>query len=237
MGGRVLNIAHRGASNRFPENTLAAFAGAIDAGADMCELDVQLSRDGALVVIHDDTVDRTTGGRGAVAAMTLEQLKRLDAGVSFGSEFKGERIPTLDEVFACSGGRCALNIELKSSGLEQKVCAAIRDHDALATAIVSSFDWDALDRIRQFHLSVRVGLLASRWPVRLLGAATAIKAHAIHPRADMVTEDLCTAAHERILDVYTWTVDDLDTMRKLIAYGVDGIMTNYPDRLRMLMER
>jgi glycerophosphoryl diester phosphodiesterase len=233
----VLNIAHRGASSRFPENTLAAFAGAIDAGADMCELDVQLSRDGAVVVIHDDTVDRTTGGRGAVGAMTLEQLKRLDAGVSFGVEFKGERIPTLDEVFACVGGRCALNIELKSAGLEQKVCATIRDHDALATAIVSSFDWDALDRIRQFHPAVRVGLLASRWPVRLLGAATAIKAHAIHPRADIVTEDLCTAAHERILDVYTWTVDDLDTMRKLIAYGVDGIMTNYPERLRMLMER
>jgi glycerophosphoryl diester phosphodiesterase len=233
----VLNIAHRGATSRFPENTLAAFAGAIDAGADMCELDVQLSRDGALVVIHDDTVDRTTGGRGAVAAMTLEQLKRLDAGVSFGAEFKGERIPTLDEVFTCVGRRCALNIELKSARLEQKVCAAIRDHDALATAIVSSFDWDALDRIRQFHPSVRVGLLASRWPVRLLGAATAIKAHAIHPRADIVTEDLCTAAHERILDVYTWTVDDLDTMRKLIAYGVDGIMTNYPERLRMLMER
>jgi glycerophosphoryl diester phosphodiesterase len=237
MSGRVLNIAHRGASSRFPENTLAAFAGAIDAGADMCELDVQLSRDGALVVIHDDTVDRTTGGHGAVAAMTVEQLKRLDAGVSFGSEFRGERIPTLDEVFTCVGGRCALNIELKSAGLEQKVCAAIRDHDALATAIVSSFDWDALDRIRQFHPAVRVGLLASRWPVRLLGAATAIKAHAIHPRADIVTEDLCTAAHERILDVYTWTVDDVDTMRKLIAYGVDGIMTNYPERLRMLMER
>jgi glycerophosphoryl diester phosphodiesterase len=233
----VLNIAHRGASSRFPENTRAAFEGAIDAGADMCELDVQLSRDGALVVIHDDTVDRTTGGHGAVAAMTLEQLKRLDAGVSFGSESKGERIPTLDEVFTFVGGRCALNIELKSAGLEKKVCAAIRDHDALATTIVSSFDWDALDRIRQLHPSVRVGLLASRWPVRLLGAATAIKAHAIHPRADIVTEDLCTAAHERLLDVYTWTVDDLDTMRKLIAYGVDGIMTNYPERLRMLMER
>jgi glycerophosphoryl diester phosphodiesterase len=233
----VLNIAHRGASSRFPENTLAAFAGAIDAGADMCELDVQLSRDGALVVIHDDTVDRTTGAQGAVAAMTLEQLKRLDAGFSFGLQFEGECIPTLDEVFTCVGGRCALNIELKSAGLEQKVCAAIRDHAALATAMVSSFDWDALDRIRQFHPAVRVGLLASRWPVRLLGAATAIKAHAIHPRADIVTEDLCTAAHERILDVYTWTVDDLDTMRKLIAYGVDGIMTNYPERLRMLMER
>ena len=237
MSGRVLNIAHRGASSCFPENTLAAFAGAIAAGADMCELDVQLSRDGALVVIHDDTVDRTTGGCGAVAAMTLEQLKRLDAGASFGSQFKGERIPTLDEVFACVGGRCALNIELKSASLEQKVCAAIRDHDALATAIVSSFDWDALDRIRQFHPAVRVGLLASRWPVRLLGAATAIKAYAIHPRVDIVTEDLCTAAHERILDVYTWTVDDLGTMRKLIAYGVDGIMTNYPERLRLLMER
>ena len=111
----MLNIAHRGASGRFPENTLAAFAAAIEAGAQMCELDVQLTRDGAVVVMHDDTVDRTTDGRGAVRGMTLEELKRLDAGVRFGNEFSGERIPTLEEVFALTRGRCGLNIEIKAA--------------------------------------------------------------------------------------------------------------------------
>ncbi|HMD03800.1 MAG TPA: glycerophosphodiester phosphodiesterase family protein, partial [Candidatus Binatus sp.] len=96
----MLNIAHRGASGTFPENTLSGFRAAIDAGADMCELDVQLTRDGAVVVIHDETVDRTTDGKGEVAALTLEEIRRLDAGAKFkGGTVKGERIPTLDEVF------------------------------------------------------------------------------------------------------------------------------------------
>jgi len=230
----VLNIAHRGASGRFPENTLKAFGAAIDAGAQMCELDVQLSRDGALVVIHDDTVDRTTDGRGAVRAMTLDELKRLDAGARYGNEFKGERIPTLNEVLALTEGRCGLNIELKSAGVERKVCDLIVEHRALATAMVSGFDWDALAIVHHLEPRVRVGLLASQWPARLVGAAFEMRADAINPRSDIVTEDLCIAAHQRNLSVYTWTVDEPDEMRRLIAFGVDGIMTNYPERLREL---
>jgi len=230
----MMNIAHRGASGRFPENTLRAFGAAIDAGAQMCELDVQLSRDGAVVVIHDDTVDRTTDGRGAVRAMTLDELKRLDAGARYGNEFKGERIPTLNEVLALTEGRCGLNIELKSAGVERKVCDLIVEHRALATAMVSGFDWDALAIVHHLEPRVRVGLLASQWPARLVGAAFEMRADAINPRSDIVTEDLCIAAHQRNLSVYTWTVDEPDEMRRLIAFGVDGIMTNYPERLREL---
>jgi len=230
----VLNIAHRGASGRFPENTLKAFGAAIDAGAQMCELDVQLTSDGALVVIHDDTVDRTTDGRGPVRAMTLYELKRLDAGIRHGRDFRGERIPTLEEVIALADGRCGLNIELKGAGVERKVCEAIITHHALSTAMVSSFDWDALAIVRHFQPRVRVGLLASRWPARLVGAAFEMKAEAINPRSDIVTEDLCIAAHERSLSVYPWTVDEPHEMRRLIAFGVDGIMTNYPERLHEL---
>ena len=106
----MLNIAHRGASGTFPENTLSAFRGAIDAHADMCELDVQLTRDGAVVVIHDDTVERTTDGVGEVAEFTLAELQRLDAGAHFrDGAIKGERIPTLNEVFAVTHGRCGLH--------------------------------------------------------------------------------------------------------------------------------
>jgi glycerophosphoryl diester phosphodiesterase len=233
----VLNIAHRGASGRFPENTLKSFDAAVEAGADMCELDVHLSRDGIPVVIHDDTVDRSTDGTGAVGAMTLTQLKCLDAGVRFGVEFRGERIPTLDEVFDLALNRCTLNLELKGAGVEAKVCDTIRTHHAFSASLVSSFDWDALGRIRHVEPGMRIGLLASQWPARLLGAASGMKAQAIHPRHDIVTEDLCIAAHQRGLSVYTWTVDEPAVMRRLIADGVDGIMTNYPERLQKLLER
>ncbi|HEX3409187.1 MAG TPA: glycerophosphodiester phosphodiesterase family protein [Candidatus Binataceae bacterium] len=232
----MLNIAHRGASGRFPENTLRAFSAAIDAGAQMCELDVQLTSDGALVVIHDETVERTTDGRGAVRAMTLAELKRLDAGVRFGLEFKGERIPTLEEVMALAEGRCALNIEIKSTGVEHKVCELIVERAALATTMISSFDWGALAVVRHLEPRVRMGMLASQWPARLVGAAFELKAESINPRADMVTEDLCIAAHERNLSVYAWTIDQPAEMRRLIAFGVDGIMTNYPARLREVMD-
>jgi glycerophosphoryl diester phosphodiesterase len=232
---RVLNIAHRGASGRFPENTLNAFGAAIDVGAQMCELDVQITSDGAVGEIHDETVDRTTDGRGVVRAMTLDELKRLDAGARYGSEFTGERIPTLDEVLAMTDGRCGLNIEIKSAGVERKVCDLIVEHRALTTAMVSSFDLDALAILRHFEPRVRIGLLG-QWPARLVGAAFEMRADAINPRSDIVTEDLCIAAHQRNLSVYTWTVDEPEEMRRLIAFGVDGIMTNYPERLRELMD-
>ena len=229
----MLNIAHRGASGTFPENTLSAFRAAIDAGADMCELDVQLTRDGAVVVIHDDTVDRTTDGKGEVAELTVEEIKRLDAGAKFkGGAIQGERIPTLDEVFDVTSGKCGLNIELKAGSVEHQVAQIMQARDAFSDSIVSSFDWEHLKKIQQLHFNIRVGLLAEEKPVDLMMNAVAMRAHSINPRWDMVTADLCKAAHERGLNVYTWTVDADARMRALIECGVDGIMTNYPERLR-----
>ena len=232
----MLNIAHRGASGTFPENTLSAFRAAIDAGADMCELDVQLTRDGAVVVIHDETVDRTTDGEGEVAALTLEEIQRLDAGAKFkGGTVKGERVPTLDEVFAVTSGKCGLNIELKGGGVEAQVAAVMQARNAFADSIVSSFNWDYLKKIQTLHFNIRVALLAEEKPVDLMMNAVAMRAHAINPRWDMVTADLCKAAHERGLKVYTWTVDADARMRALAECGVDGIMTNYPERLRTVV--
>ena len=203
----ALNIAHRGASGTFPENTLSAFRGAIDAGADMCELDVQLTRDGAVTVIHDETVNRTTDGNGEVADLTLAEIKELDAGARFkDGAIRDERIPTLDEVFAATHGRCGLNVEIKADGLEHLVTAIMQAHDALDDSIVSSFNWNYLAKIRTIHSHIRVGLLAEK-PVDLMMGAVAMRAHAINPRFDMVTADLCKAAHQRGLMVYTWTVD------------------------------
>jgi glycerophosphoryl diester phosphodiesterase len=232
----VLNIAHRGASGTFPENTLSAFRAASDAGADMCELDVQLSSDGAVVVIHDESVERTTDGKGEVAALTLEELKQLDAGAKFkGGGVKGERIPTLDEVFSVTSGKCGLNIELKAGGLEHQVAQIMQARNAFSDSIVSSFDWECLKKIQQLHFNIRIGLLADDKPVDLMMSAVAMRAHAINPRWDMVTADLCEAAHARGLKVYTWTVDADSRMRALAACGVDGIMTNYPERLRTVV--
>jgi glycerophosphoryl diester phosphodiesterase len=232
----VLNMAHRGASGTFPENTLSAFRAAIDAGADMCELDVQLTRDGAVVVIHDDTVDRTTDGKGEVAELTLAELKQLDAGARFkDGTLKDERIPTLDEVFGVTAGRCGLNIELKAGGLEHQVAQTMQARGAFKDSIVSSFEWEYLKKIQQLHFNVRIALLADDKPVDLMMNAVAMRAHAINPRWDMVTADLCKAAHERGLKVYTWTVDADARMRALIECGVDGIMTNFPERLRTVL--
>jgi glycerophosphoryl diester phosphodiesterase len=230
----ILNIAHRGASGSFPENTLSSFRAAIDVGAEMCELDVALTRDQVAVVIHDDTVDRTTDGQGEVAAMTLAEMKQLDAGAWFDPKFIGERVPTLDEVFEAAKGRCGLNIELKARGAEPQVVHLMRKHAALGASIVSSFEWETLWRARELEPTLRIALLAEKEPERLLGEATRRRAWAINPRFDLVNVALCARAHREGLKVYTWTVDEPEAMRILVAHGVDGIMTNYPDRLRAI---
>ncbi len=237
MARAILNIAHRGASGGFPENTLIAFRAAIEAGAQMCELDVQLTRDGVPVVIHDEKVDRTTSGRGAVADMTLADVKRLDAGAWRDPKFAGERVPTLDEVFGAVAGRCDLNIELKAKHTEQQVCDLMRKHGAIGKSIVSSFEWELLWRVREIDPAIRIGLLAEKNPDRLIAEAVARRATAVHPRFDLATAAFCDNAHRAGLAVYTWTVNAPEAMRVLIGNGVGGIMTNYPERLRSVIGR
>ncbi|MGH7915633.1 MAG: glycerophosphodiester phosphodiesterase [Candidatus Binataceae bacterium] len=235
----MLKIAHRGASALYPENTLRAFIAAAGLGADMCEFDVRMTRDGEVVVIHDATVNRTTDGRGRVAAMSAATIRRLDAGVRFGAEFHGERIPTLAEVAEVSGGLCegrfgrrlGMDVELKARGLEARVCGILRGCGAIESAIVSSFDWDQLKIVATHEPGLRLALLSEKAPAVLLQAATAMHAFAIAPRFDIADAALCAEAHRGGLAVYVWTVDDAPTMRRLIAFGVDGIMTNNPGRL------
>ncbi len=235
MTRSVRNIAHRGASGTFPENTLAAFRAAIELGAQMCELDVQLTRDRAVVVMHDDTVDRTTDGHGAVADLTLEELKRLDAGVrTKDGARRGERVPTLDEVFQAVAGRCALNVELKEAGFEREVAAIMHKWHAAGDSMVSSFDWKALETMRSVEPEIRAGVLAEKGAEKMIGAALRMRAYSVNPRFDMVTREFCDRAHQQGLVVLTWTVDAPELMRYLIDAGVDGIMTNYPERMRSL---
>ena len=232
----MLTIAHRGASTLYPENTLRAFVAAAELGADMCEFDVRMTRDGEIVVIHDATVNRTTDGRGRVAAMSAAEIERLHAGVRFGAEFRGERIPTLAEVAAALGERrCGMDVELKARGLEARVCEVLRGCGAIETTLVSSFDWDQLKIVVAQEPALRIALLGEKAAAILLEAAAAVRAFAIAPRFDIADAALCAEAHRRGLAVYVWTVDDAPAMRRLIAAGVDGIMTNNPQRLRELV--
>jgi glycerophosphoryl diester phosphodiesterase len=201
----------------------------------MCELDVQATRDGAVVVIHDETVNRTTDGKGAVAGLTLDQIRKLDAGGKFGARFRGERIPTLDEVFIAVRGKLGLNIEIKEGAVEREVCRLTRAHDALSTSMVSSFEWKALEKVRTLDRAIRIALLAERDRDGLIAAAAAMHAYAVNPRFDMADVRFCEKAHAQGLKVLVWTADAPDAMRILISAGVDGIMTNYPARLRQVM--
>jgi glycerophosphoryl diester phosphodiesterase len=226
-------IAHRGASAHAPENTIAAFQLALEQGADGIELDVMLSKDGHLVVIHDDTVDRTTDGKGYVREMTLEELKSLDAG-------EGQSIPTLDEVFKAFGGRLIINVELKNytsvfDGLPIETAKLVKKHQLGESVIVSSFNPFNLPRFHARMPEVDLGLLtqpntAKKWVWRLF------KYDALHPHFSDVDQVLVAALHSRNRKVNVWTVDEPSEIQRLAALEVDSIITNDPKAAREVLE-
>jgi glycerophosphoryl diester phosphodiesterase len=246
----LLNIAHRGASAAAPPNTLSAFKRALELGADGVELDVHLSADGVPVVIHDFTVDATTDGSGRVVDMTLAQLEQLDAGSYFDPAFAGERIPTLKQVLEAIGSRLFLNIELKTTslrdnGLERAVVALIERHStdhrqrSGSRVLLSSFNPISLRRAKRIAPHIPVGLLYAPdlpLPLRRAWLAFLVRHEARHPEHSMVNARYMAWARQRGYQVNTWTVDDPDEMRRLVALGVDGIITNVPDVLRNVLD-
>lgn len=241
-----LRIAHRGASSRAPENTLAAFKEAVRLGADLVECDVHLSADDVPVIIHDDTVERTTNGKGAVATLPCARLRRLDAGAWFSSRFRGERIPTLEEALEWARGRCGLNLEIKgpsgrrragaagaggAAGLPQvalAVARALRRTGFREPVIVSSFSPQALRAARAHMPHVRLGHLASRSLRGLRAAHRVLGLYAVHPHVRLAASRRVRLAHRLGLLVLFWTVNDLPLMRRLLALGSDGLMTDDP---------
>jgi len=237
--GRVWVVGHRGAMGHCPENTLASFERGLELGADWIELDVHLSRDGALAVIHDETVDRTTNGHGAVRDRTLAELKALDAGSWFGPEYAGQRIPTLGEVLAWARQRNTIvDVEIKNgpvyyAGIEATVVDTVRRHDMTEQVIVISFDHAAVQQVRALEPRIATGVLYTARPVDGgLGMALQAQADAILPRWDYVTAADVAAAHAAGLSVAPWASSDPEVLRHLIAAGVDAIGTNHPDVLR-----
>jgi len=231
----VLLIAHRGASGHAPENTLASFKKAVTLGAAFIETDLQLTRDARLVAIHDETVNRTTNGKGAVHDMTLADLRRLDAGSWFGSEFAGERIPTLEEILDFAKKYdVVFYLELKPGGSwggEHALISGLRDSGQIARTIVISFDASILATVRKIEPTVMTALLYDGQLEKPLEQAMEVGARQLAIRGDLVSPWLLTAARKKDLQVVCWTVNHSAHMRLLMAAGVDGIMSDYPDRL------
>lgn len=222
-------MAHRGNSGLAPENTLAAFTKAVESGAEWTELDVHLSADGQIVVIHDATVDRTTDGTGAVAQMTLAQLKSLDAGSWFGLEFAGERIPTLREVIDLVGNRIRLNVEIKSTDNPQtvpKVIEELADAGVLAESMVCSFGLEAVLEARRLWPQGRIALISGGG--RDLDVAIRHGLPWFNVEYHAVDEALVRRAHESGLGVAIWTMDEPELWDYYASIGVDIICTNVP---------
>ena len=227
-------IAHRGASAYRPENTVAAYELAIEQAADMIEVDLHRTRDGAVVVAHDAELERI-GGRGEIGDATLAEVRALDAGA-------GQRVPTLDELLDGFGTRIALNLELKQgsrgpyAGLPAVAVAEVRARGLEQRTLYSSFYDPVLHDLRRVDPEARIALLISRRaPQGWVERARALGAEAVNPELPLVDREFVERAHGEGLAVYVFTVDPLEEMQRLLALGVDGLFTNVPDRMRRLV--
>lgn len=228
-------VAHRGASGYAPENTLAAFRRAVELGATFIETDLQLSRDARFVAMHDATLDRTTTGHGPVQALRLAELRELDAGSWFGPEFAGERIPELKEILEFAReSDVGLYLELKPGGVWGTVHAllgALRGARDASRAVILSFDPGTLAEVRLLAPTLMTGFLFDQPYPDAVERALRMGVHQLAPRGDFVTPELVAQARRADLQVVTWTINEPAHIRALIAAGVDGIMSDYPDRV------
>lgn len=226
---RILKIAHRGASGYEPENSLIAFQKAIDLKADGIELDVHLSSDGKLVVIHDETIDRTTNGNGEVNTMSLKELKSFKINNS-------QEIPTLIEVFDLVNKHCFINIELKGIGTAKPVIDLIKQYSKEKSwhyndFLISSFDWNMLEETRILSPKIRIGVLTEESIDDALAFAKKIKAFSINPDYTLLTKENVALQQENGFAVFPWTVNTKEAIQKIKSFKVNGIISNFLDKI------
>jgi len=235
---RPLVVAHRGYRTKYPENTQVAFQGAIDAGADMIELDVLLTKDRKMVVIHDAALDRTTNGQGMVSDYTLSELKALDAGSWFDPCFKGERLPTLEEVLDEVDGRVPLNIEIKRSAyephhppdaIEKQIVELVRRKNVVEGVLISSFEWRVLEHLVAMKEAPAIALL-SRYPDEdnHLEACRKLEAFSWHPTSIALTKEHVRKMHDAGILVFPYNVDTPEDIGRLLEMEVDGLIVDDP---------
>jgi glycerophosphoryl diester phosphodiesterase len=235
-------IAHRGASGEYPENTRLAFAKAIEARADMIELDCQLSRDGHVVVFHDEKLRRTTGARGALRDKTLAQLKTLDIGQWRKKAYMGERILTLEEAIETVAGNVDLCVEIKSfaatPGIELKLLFILSHYDYLDRTMISSFDYRVLDRVRELAPEATIAVIfGSNSKEDPFNAASRLGAVSINVQKELATREFLRRAWDSGLDVYVWTINDVRQMEEFASLGIQGIITDFPEKFWKLNSR
>jgi glycerophosphoryl diester phosphodiesterase len=235
----LLVIAHRGDSAHRPENTLASFAGALEVGATVVELDVQLTADGHVVVIHDPTLDRTTTGRGDVRRRTLAEVRAVSAGYPdrFGTAYAGERVPTLAEAFGLLRGRARVLVEIKSEsvtddadgGVEARVVEEVRRAGLAGEVALISFDRRAVVRLRELAPEVTRGRLFGRTSAdEVLAAAEEAGCGLVMPHKSQLDDSLAARVHGAGLKLATWVVDDPAELKQLSRFGLYGVGSNRP---------
>ncbi len=235
----MIVMAHRGYSSKAPENTMPAFELAIEAGAGGLELDVHLTKDGEVVVIHDPTLDRTTNGGGSVASFTMEELREFDAGSWFAPAFKGTKLPTLREVLDLIKDRnVLLNVETKTAlgfeHLNDKVAPLLDEYSMWEKTVISSFNHYALVHMKNIRPQARTGILYNCALVNPWVYAKSIGASALHPHHMTIIPELVQEAQQQGMMVNVWTVDGEADIERVKLAGVDSIITNVPGRVHSL---
>ena len=237
-----LVTSHAACKGHAPENTLAGIEQAIRLGADAIEIDVHTTSDGIPVLIHDETVDRTTDGSGNIEQMTFDAVRKLDAGArQFAPKFKGAQIPTLAEVIALTKGKVLLQIEVKQAGIEEAVARVVRDAGAIGDCEVHSFAPSVVQAMRAVEPRMAAALLTDGRRVvdwaDLFGFALSLNAQGVSVYYAFATPEIVRQGQLRALTFMTWTVDDEADMAKMVAAGVDSICSNFPDLVRRVVDR
>ncbi len=242
----ITRIAHRGASGKglAPANTLAAFRKAIRIGTDAVEMDVHLSKDGHVVVCHNATLDHTTDRRGAIKDLTLSEIREADAGSRFDPAFAGERIPTLKEALDLIRAEAFALIEIKPEDVTREVVRSIEKQDAVERVVLQSFHEEVVREIGLLNPDIRKALLIGVPAIdirhilasHLVRRTTELGANILALSYNAATPELVRELHRRELSLYVWTVDEPDELKHMIRIGVDGIISNYPDRLKAITD-
>jgi len=228
-------IAHRGFSGITPENTLISFQKAIECGADYFELDIHKTKDDSIVVIHDESIDRTSSNdmKGEIAEMTYSELNAVRVGFSkeFGDKYKNEKIPTLREALELAKGKIKVCIEIKVYDVEKEVLNIVNDLGVNDEVIIFSFYYPVLTKIRELDKNIPTLFLVNNADIMILDSARAIGSNAIGSgNGTAVTREFLDIAHNNGMEVWIWTVNDEDEMQKFIDIGIDGLITNFPDK-------
>lgn len=240
---RSLNIAHRGFSGEYPENTMVAFRKAIEAGCDGIETDLHMTKDGVIVICHDETIDRTTNGTGFICDYTYNELCEFDAGIKLSREFEGEKIPNIDEFLDyVMDKNLLINLELKNdmipySELEKKVIDKVYEFGVEKNVILSSFNHYSMIRVKEYDKNIKTGLLYTAMLYKAHEYIKTVGADALHPFfSSVMNKKIVTDIKKNGIIINAYTVNEKEYMERLIELEIDGIITNYPDKLKKILE-